>query len=83
MYGLSSSICSPPNLLEQLGLHGLAVLLVLALLAPREQLAGSVPQLPITLAHLDGADGVISGDLLDRLRPPISSMATLAINSGL
>jgi hypothetical protein len=26
---------------------------------------------------------VISGDLLDHLRPPISSMATLAINSGL
>ena len=46
---------------------GLSFLLVLGFLAPGEQLAGSIQQLPLPLAHLDGVDGVIGGDLLDRL----------------
>ena len=55
------------HLLEQLGLLGLALILVLALLAPGEQLAGTIEQLPLPLAHLDRVDGVFGGDLLDRL----------------
>ena len=43
------------------------VLLVLGLLAPDEQLAGSIEQLPLPLAHLDWMDGMVGGDLLDRL----------------
>jgi len=55
------------DLLEQLSLLGLTLLLVLALLAAGEQLAGAIQKLPLPLADLDGVDGVISGDLLDRL----------------
>jgi hypothetical protein len=55
------------DLLEQLSLLGLNLLFVLALLAAGEQLAGAIQQLPLSLAHLDGMDGVISGDLSDRL----------------
>ncbi len=54
-------------LLEQLCLFGLAFFLVLALAAPCEQLTGTIQQLPLPLTDLDGVDGVISGDLLDRL----------------
>ena len=57
----------PPDLLEQLCFLGLPLLLVLALLAAGEQLAGTIQQLPLPLAHLDGVDGVIGGDLLNRL----------------
>ena len=49
------------DLLEQL------CLLVLAPLAPGEQLAGTVQQLPLSLAYLDRVDGMVSDDLLDRL----------------
>jgi len=55
------------DLLEQLGLFGLAFLLVLALLASGEQHAGAIEKLPLPLAHLDRVDGVICGDFLDRL----------------
>ena len=41
--------------------------MVFALLAPGEQLAGTVQQLALPLAHLDRVDGVVSRDLLDRL----------------
>ena len=54
-------------LLEQLSLLGLNLFLVLALLAAGEQLTGAIQQLSPPLTHLDGMDGVISGDLLDRL----------------
>jgi len=57
----------PPDLLEQLSLLGLTLLLVLGVLAPAEQPAGSVQQLPLPLAHLDRVDGVVGGDLLDWL----------------
>jgi len=57
----------PPDLLEQLSLLGLSLLLVLALLAPGEQLAGAIEELPLPLAHLDRVDGMVSGNLLDRL----------------
>ena len=46
---------------------GLALLLVRALLASGEQLAGAIQQLALPLAHLNRVDGVIGGDLLDRL----------------
>ena len=41
------------DLLEQLSLLGLALLFVLALAAPYEQLAGTIKELPLPLAHLD------------------------------
>jgi hypothetical protein len=52
--------------LEQLSLLGLTVLLVLALLASGEQLAGAIQELSLPLAHLNRVNGVVSGDLLDR-----------------
>ena len=55
------------TLLEQLSFLGLALLLVLALLASRKQLTGTVQQLLLPLTHLNRLDGVIGGDLLDRL----------------
>ena len=55
------------DLLEQLCLLGLPFLFALALLAPGEQVAGAVQQLPLPLAHLDRVDGVVGGNLLDRL----------------
>lgn len=55
------------DLLEQLSFLGLALLLVLALLASRKQLTGTVQQLLLPLTHLNRVDGVIGGDLLDRL----------------
>jgi len=45
----------------------LPLLFVLGLLAPGEQLTGAVQQLALPLAHLDRVNGVVSGDLLDRL----------------
>lgn len=46
---------------------GLPLIFVLALLAPAEQLAGALQQLPLPLAYLDRVDGVVGSDLLDRL----------------
>ena len=57
----------PSDLLEQLRLLGLPLLLALGLLPSREELAGAVQELSLPLAHLDRVDGVVSGDLLDRL----------------
>ncbi len=54
------------DLLEKLSLLGLNLPFVLALPAPCEQLVGTIQQLPLPLAHLDGVNGVISSDLLDR-----------------
>ena len=55
------------NLLEQLSFPGLSLLFVLALLASRKQLTGTIQQLLLPLTHLNRVDGVIGGDLLDRL----------------
>jgi hypothetical protein len=57
----------PPDLLEQLGLLGLFLLFVLGLVAPGKQLTGANEELPLLLAHLDRMDGIVGGDLLDRL----------------
>ena len=46
---------------------GLPILPVFGLLAPGEQLARAVQQLALPLGHLDRVNGVIGGDLLDRL----------------
>jgi hypothetical protein len=54
-------------LLEELCLFGVAFFLVLGLAAPCEQLTSTIQKLPLPLTDLDGLDGVISGDLLDRL----------------
>ena len=53
--------------MEQLSFLRLALLLVLALLASRKQLTGAVQQLLLLLTHLNRVEGVIGGDLLDRL----------------
>ena len=55
------------DLLEQRSFFGLALLLVLALLASHKQLTGTIEQLLLPLAYLDGVDRVIRSDLLDRL----------------
>lgn len=55
------------DLLEQLSFFGLALLLVLALLASRKQLTGTIQQLLLPLAYLDGVYRVISSDHLDCL----------------
>jgi hypothetical protein len=49
------------------GTRALALAADRALLATGEQLTGAIQELPLPLAHLDGMDSVISGDLLDRL----------------
>ena len=54
-------------LLKQLCLFGLAFFLVLALAAPCEQLTGTIQKLTLPLTDLNRVDGMISGDLLDRL----------------
>ena len=46
--------------LEQLCVFCLAVRLVLAFLAPNEQLAENVKQLPLPRDHLDRVDGLLS-----------------------
>ncbi len=56
-----------PDLLEQLGLLGLAFLFVGALLASGEQLAGTVQELPLPLAYLDRVNAVVGGNLLQCL----------------
>ena len=53
--------------MEQLSLLGLPLVLVHGLLAPAEQLAGTVQQLALPLAHLDRVNGMAGGYLLDRL----------------
>ena len=53
------------DLVEQFSFLGLALLL--ALLASRKQLTGTIQQLLLPLTHLNWVDGVIGGDLLDRL----------------
>ncbi len=53
--------------MKQLGLLGLPLVLVLALLPPGEKLAGTIEQLPLPLTHLDRVNGMVGGDLLDRL----------------
>ncbi len=45
----------PTDLLEQFGLLGLNLFLVLALFASGEQLAGAIKQLALPLAHLVGS----------------------------
>ena len=55
------------DLLEQFRLLGLALAFGFRLLSTREQLAGTLQQLLLPLAHLDRVNAVISGDLLDRL----------------
>jgi hypothetical protein len=57
----------PPDPLEQLGLFGLGFLPVIALFGTVEQLNVAIHELPLPLSHLDRVDGVVSGDLLDRL----------------
>jgi hypothetical protein len=54
------------DLLEQLGLFGLSFLFVFGLFTAGKQLADTIQQLPLPRAYLNGVDGVISGDLLDR-----------------
>jgi len=73
----------PTNLLEQLGLLGLSVLLVLAFVGTGEQLTGAIEGLPLPLAHLDWVDGVVGGDFLDCLAATDRLHGTLAMNSGL
>ena len=55
------------DLLEQFSVLGLALLLLLARLASRKQLTGTIQKLLLPLTHLNRVDGVIGGDLLDRL----------------
>lgn len=55
------------DLLEQFSFLGLALLLLLARLASRKQLTGTIQKLLLPLTHLNRVDGVIGGDLLDRL----------------
>ena len=68
------------DLLEQLSFLGLALGAVFSILARGEQLIGAIQELAFSLAFLNG---VISGNLLDRLATTNASMATLALNSGL
>jgi hypothetical protein len=55
------------DLLEQLSLLGLALVLGLRLVATGEQVAGTLQQLLLPLAHLDRVHRVVGGDLLERL----------------
>ena len=55
------------DLLEQFRFLDLALLLVLAFLASRQQLTGTIQQLLLPLTHLNRVDDVIGDDLLDRL----------------
>lgn len=55
------------DLLEQFSFLGLALLLVLAFLASRQQLTATIQQLLLPLIHLNRVDDVIGDDLLDRL----------------
>ena len=53
--------------MEQFSFLGLAFLLVLAFLASRQHLTGTIQQLLLPLIHLNRVDDVIGDDLLDRL----------------
>ncbi len=53
------------DLLEQFGLLGQKLLFDPTLFASGEQSAGAFQQLPLTLAHYDRVNRVISGVLLD------------------
>ena len=53
--------------MEQFSFLGLALLLVLAFLASRQQLTATIQQLLLPLIHLNRVDDVIGDDLLDRL----------------
>lgn len=55
------------DLLEQLSLLGLAFILGLCLLAPREHVAGALQKLLLRLAYLDRVHRMVGGDLLERL----------------
>ena len=68
------------DLLEQFSL-GLALLLVLAFLASRQQLTATIQQLLLPLIHLNRVDDVIGDDLWIVLRPLIVALAT-DLNSG-
>ena len=48
-------------------LPGLALLLLLALFASRKHLPGTIQQMLLPLTHLSRVDGLIGGDLLDRV----------------
>ena len=56
----------PADLMEQLSLLGLSHLVVLSLLAPGEQLAGSIEQLALPLAYLNR---VVTGGALHCVTP--------------
>jgi len=66
-------------LLDQLSLLGLALVFVLAHIGSAEQLTAAMQELPLPLAHQDRVDGVVVGDLLDRL----ATTDRLHTNSGL
>ncbi len=53
--------------MEQLSFLGLPLVLFLILIAPDEQLVGSIEQLPLPLSHRVRLNGVVGGDLLHRL----------------
>jgi hypothetical protein len=57
----------PSDLLKQLCFICYVLIFISAILSPAEQLAGAFQQLPLSLLHLDGVNGVIGGDLLDLL----------------
>jgi hypothetical protein len=57
----------PSDLLEKLCFICFVLIFISAILSPAEQLAGGFQQLPLSLLHLDEVNGVMGGDLLDRL----------------
>ena len=70
------------DLLAQLSFLGLALLFVLALLAWRKQLTGTIQQLLLPLTHLNRMDSRIGDDLLDRIGATDRPMATLDLIRG-
>ena len=56
--------CRSFGTVQLLGVH---LLLLLALFASRKQITGTIQQLLLPLIHLNRVDGMIGGDLLDRL----------------
>jgi len=69
----------PADRLEQLCLLGLALVFVLGLLSAGEQFTDAIQGLPLPLAHLDRVNGMVGGDLLDRL----AATNRLHVDSGL
>ena len=55
------------DLMDQLSLLGLDLGALLALVGAGERLTVTIEKLPLPLAHLDGVNGVVGSDLLDRL----------------